>query len=150
MPEDIHVSLWTRVQDYILTGSVAVTAEIYEEMCHIPAAFGAFLQTNKRLLLLEVDDPSWNGLNYLGEFNRMRRAHHIFISEYSHLGSKRTICLNDLTTIALGKSLSLPVVSMEASVMSSPKFRRIPDICSLEGVPHLSFNDFLRREGISA
>jgi hypothetical protein len=29
------------------------------------------------------------------------------------------------------------------------KKKRIPNICQAEGVEHLDFNDFLRREGLS-
>ena len=66
-------------------------------------------------------------------------------------GSAKTICLNDLTIIALAKTLGLPVVSMERLVSEGPgtKKRRIPNICKAEGVEHLSFNDFLRREKLT-
>jgi hypothetical protein len=52
-----------------------------------------------------------------------------------------------MSIIALGKTLSLPVVSMEALIMQpESKNRRIPNICQIETVEHLTFSDFLRRE----
>ncbi len=76
----------------------------------------------------------------------MQDDHKEFISEYTG-GSSKTIGLKDLTIIALGKSLNLPVVSMEIRVRQrSDKKRRIPDICDAEGIKHLSFNDYLRSE----
>jgi hypothetical protein len=56
--------------------------------------------------------------------------------------------LNDVTIIALAKTLSLPLVSMESSAVPSPKKKRIPDICPLEGVTHLTFNEFCIAEKI--
>ena len=58
--------------------------------------------------------------------------------------------LNDISIIALAKALDLPLVSMEkpASVNATAR-RKIPDVCRLVQVEHLTFNDFLRREGIS-
>ena len=80
----------------------------------------------------------------------MQVDHKDFISEFTG-GSARTICLNDLTIIALAKTLGLPLVSMERLVSEEPgsKKRRIPNICNAEGVKHLAFNNFLRREGLS-
>ena len=56
--------------------------------------------------------------------------------------------LNDISIIALAKATGLPLVSMESSTGNSAKRKRIPDICDLEEVAHLTFNDFLRRAGI--
>jgi hypothetical protein len=77
----------------------------------------------------------------------MNMEHHKFISEYNG-GSKKTVGLNDMSVIALAKSLGLPLVSMEVSVQSSSVKRRIPDVCAIEAVEHLSFSDFLRKERI--
>ncbi len=59
--------------------------------------------------------------------------------------------MNDLTIIAMAKTLGLPVVSMEKAVSEAPgtKKRRIPNICKAEGVLHLGFNDFLHQEGLT-
>lgn len=59
--------------------------------------------------------------------------------------------MNDLTIIALAKTLGLPVISSEKKTnvgQESDKRQKIPDICDKEGVTHLSFNDLLRAEGI--
>jgi hypothetical protein len=72
------------------------------------------------------------------------------ISEYNG-NRKGTIGLNDLTIIALAKTLGLPVVSSEKKTsvdQDSEKRQKIPDICDKEGVVHLSFNELLRAEEI--
>lgn len=150
MPEDIpaFAALWEKLTEYVLTGEIAVTSEIYEEMRHIPGAFGECLKDNRSQLLLEVGDASWDSLTYINHYKRMQERYVKFLSEYSHGGSKKTIGLKDLTIISLAKTLGLPVVSMERSAMPSTMKRRIPDICQAESLLHYSFNDFLRLEGI--
>ena len=57
------------------------------------------------------------------------------------------MCLNDISIVALAKTLNLPVVHMESWVPEDNQTkRRIPNICALEGVAHLRFNEFLRAE----
>jgi len=118
-------------------------------MCHITGTFGQCVHDCKNDLLLEVDDRSWDGLAYIGNYDRMRKQHAQYISEYTHMNSKQTISLNDLTVIALAKTLRLPVVSEERSAMPSPTKRRIPDICHLENVLHHTFVKFLEIEGLT-
>jgi len=72
------------------------------------------------------------------------------ISEYNG-NRKNTVGLNDLTIIALAKTLGLPVVSSEKRVSSTTdteKRQKIPDICDKESIDHKTFNDLLRAEGI--
>jgi dephospho-CoA kinase len=53
-----------------------------------------------------------------------------------------------MTIIALAKTLGLPVVSMEKFIhQQDSKNRRIPNICQMEGIQHLDFNQFLRALG---
>jgi hypothetical protein len=59
-----------------------------------------------------------------------------------------TVGLNDITIIALASALEVPVVSMEVSAASSIRKKRIPDVCNELGITHLTFNEFLRTEGI--
>lgn len=150
MPEDIPVytPLWNGVKSFVLTGAVAATSEIYGQMCKIPGSFGQCVNDNKALILMEVGDSSWNFATYIDHFKRMQIQYRAHISEYSHIGSKRTIDLADLTIIALARTLELPVVSMEVTAHPSPDKRRIPDICDLESVVHHTFNDFLKKERI--
>lgn len=76
----------------------------------------------------------------------MRTKHQSIISEYNG-NRKGTVGLNDVSIVALAKSLGLPLISMESrSFQSSDKKVRIPGLCDLEGVEHLSFNDFLNKE----
>ena len=93
---------------------------------------------------MEVGDD-WGWGSYITHVNAMEDAHHDFISEYCG-GSKKTVCLNDISIIALAKTLRLPVVSMEERVTAGSKKLHIPDVCDLEGVEHLQFSEFLRKE----
>lgn len=147
MPEDIHESMWRKIVSILESDSVAVTTEIYEEMTHISGIVGECVRTNRSSLVLEVNQSGWNWQSYVAHSVRMNSQYKPFISEYSG-NSPKTICLNDMTIVALAKTLDLPLVSMEVSVMNSPAKRRIPDICNAEGVEHLDFVGFLRREGI--
>jgi Domain of unknown function (DUF4411) len=132
MPEDIHASMWNKVSDIIVAGDIAVTQEIYEEMMHIPGNIGSCIGTNKDKLLLEVGKGDWNWQAYVTQSNAIIAAHKGFISEYTG-GSPKTVCLNDISIIALAKSLALPLVSMEKAVTSpGANKRHIPDVCALE------------------
>lgn len=148
MPEDIHASLWAEVRARIVAGSLAVTGEIFSEMEHIQGEMGDCIRENEVNLLLEVNDSSWPFESYIEHAARMQVDHAKFIRE--NLGNKKgTVGLNDISIIALGKCLSLPVVSMEKrKAHQSAKLRQIPDICDVEKILHMTFNDFLRAEGI--
>jgi hypothetical protein len=148
LPEDIYESMWTKVIEIFNVGAIAVTKEIYDEMIHIPGAMGAWIKANKSAVLLEIGDEGWNSTAYVQNSSDMNTKHHQYISEYCG-GSKRTVCLNDISIIALAKTLGVPLVSMEIRVAAQTDAkRRIPDVCDLEQVEHLTFNDFLRREKI--
>ncbi|WP_425906817.1 DUF4411 family protein [Nitrobacter sp. TKz-YC02] len=149
MPEDIHKTMWAGFCERVESGSIATTTEIHSEFCYIPGDVGKRLISSKSLLVLEVGEE-WDWQTYVDHAQRMQVDHKDFISEFTG-GSAKTICLNDLTIIALAKTLSLPLVSMERLVPEDPgtKKRRIPNICKAEGVEHLVFNDFLRRENLT-
>ncbi len=149
MPEDIHKTVCVGFCERVERALIAATTEIHAEMCHIPGAVGACLSANKSTIVMEVGED-WDWRTYIRHAARMQVDHKSFISEFTG-GSAKTICLNDLTIIALAKTLGLPVVSMEKPVSEDPgsKKRRIPNICRAEGVEHLSFNDFLRREKLT-
>lgn len=151
MPEDIHPTIWARIRAFLEEGGVAVTSEIYDEMTRLPGSVGDCIRRNRDLLLMEVGVGAWNWNQYTAASSSMLTLHREFIAEYNG-GGARTVGVNDISIIALAKTLNLPLVSMEKSATASPtpsqKKRRIPDICQLEGVTHLDFNDFLRAEGI--
>ncbi|MEN8859007.1 DUF4411 family protein [Qipengyuania flava] len=148
-PQDIHVSLWMRVHSLIENGDIAVTEEIYEELTHIPAPLGDCIKENKKSLLLEVDDDAWDAATYIEHATRMQDEHQKYIREFNG-GGKGTVGLNDISIVALGKTLKLPVVSMEKrKALQSDRKRAIPDICDAENVTHMTFNEFLRAEGIT-
>ncbi len=113
MPEDIHDSMWMKVKAIIADGRIAVTAEIYDEMERIGGDLGQCVKDHKAEMLLEVGDASWNWSAYKACAAEIQTAHHDFISEYCG-GSPKTVCLNDISIVALAKSLSLPIVSMES------------------------------------
>jgi hypothetical protein len=100
MPEDIHESMWQAVANCIVAGRIAVTTEIYEEMCQIPGKIGDCIKANEVAMVLEVGDPSWDWNTYVDYSLRMQEDYSAFISEYIG-GSRKTICLNDLTIVAL-------------------------------------------------
>ena len=148
-PQDIHVTLWARIHALIESGDMAVTEEIYQELTHIPPPLGDCIKANKKGLLLEVDDAEWDGAAYIEHATRMQADHETFIREFNG-GGKGTVGLNDISIVALAKTLKLPVVSMEKrKAHQSDKKRTIPDICDAENVAHMSFNEFLRAEGIT-
>lgn len=148
LPEDIYESLWFRVIEVIESGIIAVTTEIYDEMHgSFRGRIGQCIDGNRARMVLEVGDDSWDEAAYRSAVTAMQENQHDFISEYTG-GSRRTVGLNDISIIALAKALTLPVVSMEASATTSTTKRKIPDVCRAEGVEHLDFNAFLRREEI--
>lgn len=98
---------------------------------------------------MEIEED-WDWTTYLNHYEEMKVRHQAVISEYNG-NRKGTIGLNDLTIVALAKTLGLPVVSSEKKTsvdQDSAKRQKIPDICAKENVEHLSFNDLLRAEGI--
>lgn len=148
MPQDIHTSLWAQIEARIADGIFGTTAEVFEELTHIPPPFGDCVKTNHAALVFEVGGDHWNWRAYLGHTTRMQTVYEPFISERNN-NREHTVNLNDLSIIALGKTLSLPVVSMEARKGASAiKRRGIPDICDAEGIQHMDFSDLLRAEGI--
>ena len=150
MPEDIHPSIWAGVAGLIDDEKFAVTTEIYDELSHIAGTIGDCIKKNRDILQYEIEDDHWDWSAYLIHYERMKIEYESVISEYNG-NRKNTIGLKDLTIIALAKTLGLPVVSSEKKTNSeqdSKKRQKIPDICSKEGVIHMSFNDVLRAEGI--
>lgn len=146
MPQDIHSSMWVRVFDILGNGSVAVTREIFDEMVHIDGGVGDFIKDNAKNLVLEVGEAGWDSVSYISCSTKMIADHHDFISEYIG-GSRKTVCLADISIVALAKSLNVPVVSMEKRVgLLAKGKRKIPDICDIEGVRHMDFSDLLRAE----
>jgi hypothetical protein len=145
IPEDIHESLWARVRKTIVDGNVAVTPEIFDEVVHIDGGLGKFLDKHKALIIFEIEKGKWDWPSYVKHISRMQHDHRDFIREYCG-GSPKTVCLNDISIIALAKTLHVPVVSMEKPVDKTSKKRHIPDICIVENVVHLTFSDFCRKE----
>jgi hypothetical protein len=151
MPEDIHKVLWSHIAKLIEDGKFAVTTEIYEELVHLPGSIGDCIRNNKENLQLEIREEEWDWQTYLMHVDRMRKTYEHVISE-NNSNRKNTICLNDLSLIALAKTLDLPVISSEkklATAQDSKKRQKIPDICEAEGIAHMSFSEFLRKERIT-
>jgi uncharacterized protein DUF4411 len=150
MPEDIHPAMWAKVAALVTGGTFATTVEIYEELKHLPGPIGECIKDNDAVLQMEIEEPDWDWHTYLSHYEEMKARHAAVISEYNG-NRKGTIGLNDLTIIALAKTLGLPVISSEKKTnigQESDKRQKIPDICIKEGVVHLDFNDLLRAEGI--
>jgi Domain of unknown function (DUF4411) len=149
MPEDIHQSVWTRIKTLIASGIFAVTAEIYDEMTHITGTVGECIIANKAALLLEVSEGDWDWESYTKHTTRMQDDYKQFISEFNN-GLKGTVCITELSIIALAKTLAIPLVQMESAVNNdASKKRRIPDICGIEKVDCLQFSQFCRKENLT-
>jgi hypothetical protein len=150
MPEDIFTSLWSKIIDLICDGNFCCNAEIAEQYTYIEGAVGECLKENIPIMLYEIEQGHWDWKLYIGHFTRMSHEYKQFISEYNG-NRKNTVDLDDVSIVALAKSLSLPVVSMEGfdGGQQSDKKMRIPRLCDCEGVTHYTFNDLLRLEGIN-
>jgi len=148
MPEDIFPILWSRICAEIENGKFAANLEIYDELTHLSGSVGECIKRCKSNLVLEIGEGDWDWSDYLSHVERMRVQHKSFISEYNG-NRKFTVGLNDVSIVALAKSLGLPVVSMESvSFQASQVKMRIPQLCAIEDVQHMTFNDLLRLEGI--
>lgn len=150
MPDDLFPKLWSSFCRYIDDGSIAVTKEIFDEMCLISGRIGQHIQQAKKIIIYEVLDDKWDWSAYIDVIKNLQTKYQNCLSERNG-GNSNTICANDLTIIALAKVLKLPVVSMESKVrdLEQSKKRRIPNICEMEDVTHLTFNDFLRQENLT-
>lgn len=149
LPEDIFPSVWVPIRALITSRAFAVTTEIYEELKRIEGGVGDCIRNHKDCLVFEVGDESWPYVDYINHSIRMQSEYDQFISERNG-NRKGTIGVNDLSIIALAKTLGLPVVSMEKRKPTDAKIRRaIPDICDLESVKHLTFNELLRAEKLT-
>jgi hypothetical protein len=152
LPQDIHVSLWQRIADLLENGAFCWNQEIWEEMD------GSIYGGIENSLLVcqsnggcyEIGQDNWDWRQYLSHVNDIRSRYRSYISEYN--GNRRsTIGVNDCSIVCLGKTLGLPVASMEKRNMhSSATKMRIPELCDREGIPHFDLNELLRAEGIKA
>jgi heme/copper-type cytochrome/quinol oxidase subunit 2 len=148
MPEDLYSTLWSQIEILITSGIFAVTTEIYEELKYLSGSVGECIKRNSKNMVLEVGDTDWDWKLYLNQVERLRTTHESVISEYNNNRSA-TVGFNDVSIVALAKSLNLPVISMEAkSFQPSATKIKIPKLCKIEDVEHLDFNEFLRKEGI--
>ena len=75
MPEDIYDSMWAKVTGVIITGCIAVTKEIYDEMKHIPGQIGVCIKSNEAQMLLEVGKKGWNWEPYVKCAEEMQISH---------------------------------------------------------------------------
>ncbi len=149
VPEDIFASLWGRIGQIVKDGRIAVTTEIFEELeGTIYSPIGGVIDASQTDLVLAVGVGDWDHAAYIQENARIISTYRQFISEYMPGIPDNTVCLNDITIITLAKVTGLPLVSMETSTGNSLKYKRIPDICVQEHIVHLTFLEFLRREGI--
>jgi hypothetical protein len=81
MPEDIHPSIWASVAKLVTSGKCAVTAEIYEELCHLPGTFGECLKANEENIQLEVEEETWDWQSYVATYEEMKATYQAVISE---------------------------------------------------------------------
>lgn len=134
---------------HIKDGRFCCNTEILEELNSVPGDVGACIQACAGSMCFEVGDDGWPWQEYVEHVDRMRVTYEAVISEYNG-NRKRTVGLNDISIIALAKTLGLPLVSMEKPNTFQPSMKRmrIPDVCQKEDMRHYTFNEFLRAEGI--
>ena len=143
MPEDIHAVLWSKISKVISAGKIAVNTEIFDELSHINGLIGDCIKANCHNLLIEIGNVDWDWASYLKNVERMTITHKNIISEYNG-NRKGTVGLNDVSIVAMAKTLDLPLISMEAkNFQSNEKRMRIPGLCLLEGVKHLARRCFM-------
>ena len=127
---------------------MAVTPEIFEEMILIDGGLGDFIASCKDTIVFEVGADHWDWQTYIKHVQRMQPYYEPYISEFNG-GTKKTIGINNLSIIALAKTLDVPVLNMESKVVGdSPNKRRIPNICEEEGILPVTINEFLRLENL--
>ena len=150
LPEDIFVSLWPKIIAKVNGGVFCWNVEISEELERIPGAVGESLKLARKSCCYEVGVGNWPWDEYIRLINRWRTEYRQFISE-DNGNRKNTININDMSIVALAKTLELPVVSMERRNLGPPSQSklRIPDLCDRESIGHLSFNNFLQAESIT-
>ncbi|TXS89070.1 DUF4411 family protein [Parahaliea maris] len=146
-PEDLYPSLWAPVKNILASGRIAVTKEIFDEMVVIDGTLGSFIESHKNEMLLEIGGD-WSFHDYINTSVYLQEQYRDFISE-NNGNIKGTVGMNDMSIIALAKTLGLPLVNMEGTANTSPKRKRIPDVCAEIGVQSLTFNEFLRAESIT-
>jgi Domain of unknown function (DUF4411) len=151
LPEDIHVSLWASVRQRISDGVFCWNAEIAKELSHITGALGDCLQGCNGVSCLEIGAGTWPWQEYLKTLEGFRTDYKDYISEYN-ANRADTVGVTDVSIVALAKTMKLPVVSMEKPNLHQPSLKRmrIPELCTRVKVDHLTFNQFLRAEGIRA
>ena len=142
---------WKRVEKVVVDGKFAVTTEIYGELVYLPGKIGKYIADHKSTAAAR-GRGGWLGLEDISRSlsQRMRAAHELCNFRYNG-NRKNTVGLNDISIIALAKTLGLPVIVPRRSwPRHRPATREeIPDVREAEGVPHMSFNEFLRAEGIT-
>jgi len=153
MPPDIHETLWRVLANLVDAGTFCWNKEIWNEIDG--SIYGDIAQNlkaaNKAGCLYDLDDPSWDVRSYIDNQNDLCARYSGYIAEYN--GKDNTVGLNDVSIIALAKTLNKPVASMErenTNPGSSLIRMRIPELCSREKIPHLNFVQLLRKEGVKA
>jgi hypothetical protein len=81
-------------------------------MVNIVGSVGECIKASEVELVLEVGEGEWDHVTYVKEVARMQQQYAQYISENNN-GRRDTVCLNDISIIALAKTLKLPLVSME-------------------------------------
>lgn len=134
-----YIPIWNFIYQEISNIKFLITWEIYEELMRLENdALVSYLKTCKDQMVYEKEDFHLMYKNLKEEY-----------SQYIYkLGatSRNTVTSVDISVIALAKVKNIPVISMEVSAGNSEKKKRIPDICAMEKIEHLTFNDYLKRE----
>ncbi len=148
MPEAVYPTVWNPIYSLIQSNLLCWNEEIDAELQLIQGKLHSVLKNASKQCCYKIDDTTWAWQSYLNTYKTWDAKYYAYISEYNN-NRKNTIGKNDISIVALSKTLNLPLISMEVPVSVDAKKRlHIPDLCSKEGIKHLTFNELLIAEKI--
>ena len=149
MPEAEYPTVWKSIYPLIQSNLLCWNEEIDAELQLIQGKLHSVLKNARKQCCYKIGDTTWSWQSYLNTYTTWNTKYRDYISEYNN-NRANTIGKNDISIVALSKTLDLPLISMEVPVSSGAKKRlHIPDLCSKEGIRHLTFNELLIAEKIT-
>lgn len=149
LPQHVFPTLWQKVGECIANDCFCWNDDIAEQFERLVEPLQSLLKNRERTCRFRDNDVSWPYDKYIALVSEWQTAYKQYISEFND-NRKDTIGLTDLSIVALAKTLTLPVVSMERPNSNQPSEKkiRIPELCEREKIKHLTFVEFLEAENI--
>lgn len=149
LPVRVFPTLWLKVWDRIENDCFCWNDEIAQEIDRLDDPLRKKLKSREHVCRFRNDSTLWPYGNYSNLILEWERKYSQYIQE-NHGNRTGTIGRADLSIVALAKTLTLPIVSMERPNTSSPSKTkiRIPELCKRENITHLNFVEFLEAEGV--